>query len=114
MEDVDINKVAAIKFRYNKKMWAYNFVMEPELLLKSCFVLRREITGKKGYQRLLDEGRINEIREFIEKNKETFPNNIIINYPKGEIGIDELSCEKTKNKDVLDCIIKLPDEYCSA
>jgi DNA sulfur modification protein DndB len=112
IEDIDLFHVPAIKFCYSKKYFAYNFVMSPEVLLRACFVWRREITGEEGYQRILNENRIVDIKQFIENKKSTFPNNIIINYEDGDI--EEIKCEPTKSKSVYNCIIKLPQKYCSA
>lgn len=116
----ELDNVPAIKFRYDKAndRYAYAFAMKPDTLIKYCYVLKREEVGKPGYQRLLDEGRIKNIKEFIERKGMSFPNNIIINFPLDkndkQIKIVEKKCNVAKESGVYNCLLSLPKYYCSA
>lgn len=70
-------EVPTFRMDWGGRGYFYNFMIEPQRLLKHAFVARREIGNEKYYQRILKRSRIKEIKEFIEDGG-FFPNNIII------------------------------------
>lgn len=62
-----------------------SFMMSAEKLLNNCYVLRKDNweDSIQLYQRLIEKGRIQSIRQYLAKNKSTFFNNIIVSLPEG-------------------------------
>ncbi|MDD5457082.1 MAG: DGQHR domain-containing protein [Candidatus Margulisbacteria bacterium] len=62
-----------------------SFMMSAEILLRNCFVLRKDNweDSIQLYQRLIEKPRIQRIREYLAEHKTTFFNNIIVSLPKG-------------------------------
>lgn len=60
-----------------------SFMMSAEDLLNTCYVMRKDNWEQSIwlYQRLIDPNKIKNVRSFIEKNGETFYNNIIVALP---------------------------------
>ncbi len=65
------------------KVRIVSFMMSAEDLLNTCYVLRKDNWEESIwlYQRLIDNDRIKNIRDFIEKKGEAFYNNIIVALP---------------------------------
>lgn len=57
--------------------YIYNFSIDPKILLEFSFVARRHIRGERYYQRIIDEGRLKKISQYIRSGG-IFPNNIVI------------------------------------
>lgn len=68
-----------------------SFMMSPNELIKSSYVLRKDNWQEKIglYQRLITEPRIKNIRKFILSTKRTFFNNIIVGLPSDIVIYDE-------------------------
>ncbi len=66
---------------------AYSFLIEPNKLLKYCYVARRRRTEEDSYQRMLESGRIKGITAFLNAGG-AFPTNIVlsIQHPRQEDG----------------------------
>lgn len=63
-----------------------SFMASAEFLLRNGYVLRKDSWSKSDglmYQRLLEKNKVNDLRQFIAKNKEAFFNNVIIGLPEG-------------------------------
>jgi DNA sulfur modification protein DndB len=81
-----IQSVPAIKGTMGGKSY-YNFMIEPEKLLKIAYVHHRspikkdEYMDENAYQRMLNKGKLKQIDEFIMKDG-FFANNIIVNFTK--------------------------------
>lgn len=80
-------KVLAFRTIQEKKIF-YNFLIDPRELLEVSFVARRNVTGERYYQRIIDEKRLKKISEYI-KNGGIFPNNIVVAFrPDLKINFD--------------------------
>lgn len=65
------------------KVRIVSFMMSAEDLLNTCYVLRKDNWEESIwlYQRLIDNNRLKQVRNFIEKKGEAFYNNIIVALP---------------------------------
>jgi len=109
---IDI-KIPAICGTYNNTT-IYSFLIEPAKLLPISFVAHRVKNSKSTettYQRMIKKSRIDDIRKYIEKEKNIFPNSIIIN-----IDSNSLKYEETykQNELISSGILTLPNKYKSA
>lgn len=92
----------------------YTFYMKPDELLKISYVARREIGNEQYYQRMVNESRLKNISDFINKGG-IFPNNIIIVFdnkpeffkPKASDSISGFEWPK----DIDFGILKFPNKY---
>lgn len=57
----------------------YVFVMNSKILREIAYVSRREAENPRGYQRYLNLKRLQQVGEYIQKPRATFPNSIIVN-----------------------------------
>lgn len=74
------NQIPAIRGKMGGHTY-YSFSIEPEKLLKICYVLHRNKANKKlmpTYQRLIKKTRLKSVQEFVEDGG-FFPNSIVIN-----------------------------------
>lgn len=104
-----LSNIDAIQF-YLGDIRAYLYLERVDRLLKYCYIFRR-IKDEKGYQRILDKGRIGAIAKKIQSgNLLAFPNTILINYGDNPpLGDNPVPIEK-RPKSVK---IKTPDYYCA-
>lgn len=91
-----------------------SFMMSAETLIKNCYVLRKDNWEDSIllYQRLIQEQKIKNIRNFLVKKQEAFYNNIIVALPKevsfrDQIG-QNISIDKIGDYEV--CTMTIPDE----
>lgn len=112
------NRIPAIEGKMGGHTY-YSFSIEPEKLLKICFVLHRNKANENmmpTYQRLIKKARLKEIHTFIDVEKGYFPNSIIINViseKNRKLVFDQ------SNNQVIDAIsrigvLHLPKKYKSA
>lgn len=104
-----ITDIPAIEF-YLENARLYIYVDRVDQLLKYCYIFRR-IKNDRGYQRVLEKGRIGNIAKKIEKGKLlAFPNTILISCP-GDIKL----CNNPR--EIQDCPsdvrINVPDYFCA-
>jgi len=52
--------------------------MEIEILARTCFVSGRDEDPKKGFQRVLDRRRAEEIAYYIDHEKGVIPNSVVL------------------------------------
>ncbi len=89
---------------------AYAYIDRVDQLLRYCYIFRR-IKDDKGYQRVLEKGRIGNIALKIQSsNFLAFPNAILISCPDG---ID--LCDSPKERADCPALVRLriPDYYCA-
>jgi len=90
----------------------YNFIIQPEKLLRIAYVHRREESNPEEvsgtYQRMLKKIRLDKICEFINKGG-FFPNNVVLNFTK-----EPIFEKKDKTGDITYGILKFPRYYGSA
>jgi DNA sulfur modification protein DndB len=75
------NRIPAIEGKMGGHTY-YSFSIEPEKLLKICYVLHRNKANENimpTYQRLIKKNRLKDIHNFIDDQNGYFPNSIIIN-----------------------------------
>lgn len=67
-----------------------SFMMSAEDMLNTCYVLRKDNWEESIwlYQRLIEKGKIKNIREFLDKKGEAFYNNIIVALPDNVAFLD--------------------------
>lgn len=95
------------------------FYIEPESLLSLSYVLRKDASWTDMdalYQRLLIRSKINNMREYISKNKRVFINNIIVTLPEETRFVDAKNRETIKienlNKSKAQPItIQIPEKF---
>lgn len=110
-----IQSVPAIKGKVGGKSY-YNFMIEPEKLLKIAYVHHRspikkdESMDENAYQRMLNKGKLKQIDEFIMKDG-FFANNIIVNFTKD---VEFESIPRSGNEKMSLGYLKLPHYYASA
>ena len=110
-----IQSVPAIKGKVGGKSY-YNFIIEPEKLLKIAYVHHRSPTKKdesvdeNAYQRMLNKGKLKQIDEFITKDG-FFANNIIVNFTK-DVEFDPIP--RSGNEKMSLGYLKIPHYYASA
>jgi len=56
----------------------YAFTMPSDVLANTCFVTTRDEDPQKGFQRVLDKRRAEEIAQYIDKGFGTIPNSIVL------------------------------------
>jgi DGQHR domain-containing protein len=91
----------------------YLFFIEPQKLIQSSYVARREVGIEKYYQRLLNKDRITKIKKFIQAGG-LFPNNIIIAFssPPKFIPFKEMKSQPVGWPDWLNFgILNFPSNY---
>lgn len=74
------NQIPAIRGKMGGHTY-YSFSIEPEKLLKVCYVLHRNKANKRmmpTYQRLIKKARLKSVQEFVQEGG-FFPNSIVIN-----------------------------------
>jgi DNA sulfur modification protein DndB len=110
-----IQSVPAIKGKVGGKSY-YNFMIEPEKLLKIAYVHHRspikkdENMDENAYQRMLNKGKLKQIDEFIMKDG-FFANNIIVNFTKD---VKFESIPRSGDEKMSLGYLKLPHYYASA
>lgn len=78
----------------------YSLTLDSGLLAKICYVTTREEDAEKGFQRVLDKKRAQEIADYIDEGLGTIPNSIILSaQPESEL-------ELIKNRKILQFIEK--------
>lgn len=94
-EDRTPFRIPAFRTKMSKYK-VYNFFIDPKSLLEYCYVARREKGIEEYYQRIIESSRLNKIRDFIDKEKGFFANNIIVSindkiifHPEYEISTKE-------------------------
>jgi DGQHR domain-containing protein len=100
-------RTGAIQF-YLEDYPAFSFVSDVRTLLDSCYISRR-LGEEKGYQRALNETRIQTIKKEIKRGKIiAFPNSILVNCeePLNSSPLPRHDCPKSVD-------IQLPTSYCS-
>lgn len=98
----------AIQFYLGDDIRAYVYIDSAKALLQYCYIFRRK-KDDKGYQRMLQKGRIGSIAKKIERSSIfAFPNSILISCPD----TPEL-CSKPAKKSDCPCslTIKVPNYY---
>ena len=82
----------------NNKVKKVSFMMSADMLIKNAYVLRKDNWEDSSllYQRLIQEQKIKDIREFLLKKKEAFYNNIIVALP------DDVEFHSSKENKVID------------
>jgi DGQHR domain-containing protein len=89
---------------------AYLYLDRVDRMLKYCYIFRR-VKDEKGYQRILDKGRIGAIAKKIKSgNLLAFPNTILISYNDNSTLCDNPGTIEDCPKLVK---IKTPDYYCA-
>lgn len=104
-----LSNIEAIQF-YLGDIRAYLYLERVDRLLKYCYIFRR-VRDDKGYQRILDKGRIGAIAKKIQSgNLLAFPNTILISYNDNPTLCDNPVPIENCPKSVQ---IKTPDYYCA-
>lgn len=95
----------------------YSFSIEPERLLKICYVLHRNEANKNmmpTYQRLIKKSRLNSVQKFVNEGG-YFPNSLIISIDTNGRGLKfDLAQAKTENSVSKLGVLHLPKRYRSA
>ncbi len=95
----------------------YSFSIEPERLLKICYVLHRNEANKNmmpTYQRLIKKSRLKAVQQFVSKGG-YFPNSLIISIDTHGRGITfDPSSTKVENSISKIGVLHLPKKYRSA
>ena len=66
----------------------YTLTMPSEVLAETCFVTTRDEDPKKGFQRVLDKKRAEEIADYIDNGFGTIPNSIVLSaQPEADLQI---------------------------
>lgn len=73
--------ISAIKCTQNNKDF-YVAVFSSDVLKKMCFVSRRNENPTSGFQRLLSTSRADNIRDYLDKEKEVIPTAVILSAQK--------------------------------
>jgi len=108
-----IPSVPAIKGKLGKNLY-YNFMIQPEKLLKIAYVHHRSPIHKEAdmdenpYQRMLNKARLKQIDEFVTKRR-FFANNIIVNFTEKPEFVETMQSD-----DIAVGLLKLPHRYASA
>ena len=109
-------KIPAIQGKMGKHTY-YSFSIEPEKLLKICYVLHHNKAHDSmmpAYQRIIKKKRLTEVRSFID-NGGYFPNSIIISIDTNGRGINfDRSPLQAENSISRIGILHLPQKYKSA
>ena len=95
----------------------YNFLIEPENLLRIAYVFRRGLAGSMAYQRALSPSRIGRITTFIEEKGGFFVNNLILNFkePLTFKNFEEILGTGIPKPDWMEMgLLSIPKKYCSA
>lgn len=99
---------------HQRKKTIYNFMIDPETLLKIAYVFRRTSSQREqAYQRPLSGHRLERIRKFLEEDGGMFLNNIIINF-KESPHFDLVKTTADLPHYLEFGILKIPNNYCSA
>jgi DGQHR domain-containing protein len=92
-----------------------SFYVDPEALLKRCYVLRRDRWEDKGnlYQRMISKSKIESIRRYLLQNKRVFINNIIVTLPSATKLLDASGNTQDPSKilKTAPVRIQLPSDY---
>lgn len=107
--------VPAMKITF-RGLTMYNFLIEPENLLRIAYVFRRGLAGSMAYQRALSASRIKRITDYL-KNGGSFVNNLILNFKetlafKNFEEILEMGIPKPDWMEI--GLLSIPQKYCSA
>lgn len=78
----------------------YSLTLDIGLLAKICFVTTREENAEKGFQRVLDRKRAQEIADYLDEGLGTIPNSIVLSAQP------EAQLELIKNRKILQFIEK--------
>lgn len=82
-EEKDIHNLLALRLHQpfsSSHTELFLFTTTPEMLLKSCVVLRRAQGSKDTYQRILQKKRLRSIRKFVTQPDALLPPNIIVHF----------------------------------
>ncbi len=101
------------------KVAMYLFFINPTVLLEYSYVARRSLRDERYYQRMIKEGRLNKIADYVDNNN-IIPNNIIIAFGekiKKDVHFKPLdadflnSTQKLDNFGVTFGILEFPRDY---
>lgn len=99
---------------HQRKKTIYNFLIDPETLLKIAYVFRRTSSQREqAYQRPLSGFRLERIRKFLEEDGGMFLNNIIINF-KESPRFEPVKTSSDLPHYLEFGILNIPNTYCSA
>ncbi|MCJ7636577.1 MAG: DGQHR domain-containing protein, partial [Nitrososphaeraceae archaeon] len=90
-EQSSMHNVLALKMNQPVKDSQYDlflFTLTPEILLKTCSVLRRSQGIKYAYQRVLQKKRLSNIGRFVSQSESLLPTNIIVSFENSIIWHD--------------------------
>ncbi|WP_446430165.1 DGQHR domain-containing protein [Leucobacter sp. 1207-22] len=92
-----------------------SFMISADVLLRNSYVLRKDNWGysKDLYQRLIDDGRLRKIREYVATEGAAFLNNIIIGLPSGVMfqNSDKVLIPLEEAQDYGAYRMMIPDEF---
>jgi DNA sulfur modification protein DndB len=74
---VEVLEVPAQEFRQSGTTM-YSFLLDGRTLFDVCTITRREEDKERGYQRLLNKARANQISSYIDHRQGILPNNLIV------------------------------------
>lgn len=80
-EQIQIHNVLALHFHQpfsSSNNDLYVFTASPEMLLKTCVVLRKAAGRKDTYQRVVNKSRLNKITKFVSQQDAVLPPNIVV------------------------------------
>lgn len=110
------NKIPAIRGKMGEHTY-YSFSIEPEKLLKICYVLHRSEANSNmmpTYQRIIKKSRLTSIRKFINDDHGYFPNSIIISIDSKKPLVFDRSEKQVEGALAMLGILHLPQQYKSA
>ncbi|MEW6239605.1 MAG: DGQHR domain-containing protein [Chloroflexota bacterium] len=124
-EQILFHNVLALHFHQpfsNSTDDLYVFTVSPELLLKTCVVLRKAAGKKDAYQRMVKKSRLNKIARFVGQSDSILPPNIVVHLSEKinsvELPIPEhdklgrrITLSHKNNYDLV--LLQIPLEYAS-
>jgi DGQHR domain-containing protein len=124
-EEKTIHNILALKV--HQPLWdstteLFLFTATPELLLKTCAVLRKARGDKDAYQRILQKKRLAQIWKFVTQKDALLPTNIIVNFgnnvrwesletPSKDAQGRRITLARRSNSELV--LLNLPTEYAS-
>lgn len=124
-EQIQIHNVLALHFQQpyaGSNNDLYVFTSSPEILLKTCVVLRKAGGKKDTYQRMVNKSRLNKIAKFVGQSDSILPPNIVVHLsekinaiqlsiPVQDASGKILTLSNKKNYDLV--VLQIPMEYAS-
>lgn len=100
----------------------YVFTASPEMLLKTCVVLRKAAGNKDTYQRMVKKSRLNKIAKFVGQTDSILPPNIVVHLSDNIIPVElpipdrdkdgrKFTLSQKSNYDLV--LLQIPMEYAS-